>query len=394
MTAADLEDLGFRPQVLKYVYPHLKRMSQENVSPKEMAKILKRVVEHPHNFMKDKHFSELAQAILTEKPSVVFSERDESAPWRKWGGEDLEPGAVEQMRRACRLPISVRGALMPDAHLGYGLPIGGVLATRGTVIPYAVGVDIACRMKLTVLDMPVGDLKQREQALTKALEEETSFGIGASFPKPREHAVLDEDWGFTAVTKSAKDKARSQLGSSGGGNHFAEFGELHLSRPQLGLEPGRYLALLTHSGSRGVGSAVANHYSKLAMDLHPELPKDLSHLAWLDLDSEAGQEYWEAMSLMGRYAAANHDCIHREVARHLGVEVLADVENHHNFAWKEKHFGEEVVVHRKGATPAHKGVLGIIPGSMASPAFVVRGCLLYTSPSPRDRSLSRMPSSA
>ena len=119
--------------------------------------------------------------------------------------------------------------------------------------------------------------------------------------------------------------------------------------------------------------AVANHYSKLAMELHPELPKELKHLAWLDMKSEPGQEYWEAMSLMGRYAAANHDCIHREVARHLGVEVLADVENHHNFAWKEKHFGQDVIVHRKGATPAGVGVLGIIPGSMASPAFVVRG---------------------
>ncbi|MCA9920554.1 MAG: RtcB family protein, partial [Anaerolineales bacterium] len=201
------------------------------------------------------------------------------------------------------------------------------------------------------------------------LEEETAFGMGANFSKPRNHDVMDEDWGFVPVTRKSKDKARSQLGSSGGGNHFAEFGELQIETPQLGLQPGRYLALLTHSGSRGAGSAVANHYSQLAMDLHPELPKELRHLAWLDLDSEAGQEYWLAMNLMGRYAAANHDCIHREVAHHLGVEVLADVENHHNFAWKEVHDGEEVVVHRKGATPAGEGVLGIIPGSMASPAF-------------------------
>jgi tRNA-splicing ligase RtcB len=372
MTAPELIELGFQPQVLKYVFPQLKRMSDEALSSKQMTKTLKRVVDHPHNFVKDEHFAELAQAILTTKPAVVFQERDESAPWRQWG-DDLEDEAVSQMRRACRLPISVRGALMPDAHTGYGLPIGGVLATRGTVIPYAVGVDIACRMKLTVLDMPVSALKDREDALTLALEKETSFGIGAHFPKRRDHAVMDEDWNFVPVTKRGKDKAHSQLGSSGGGNHFAEFGELHVSESQLGLDPGRYLALLTHSGSRGVGMAVANHYSKLAMDLHPELPKDLQHLAWLDLDSELGQEYWEAMSLMGRYAAANHDCIHTEVARHLGVQVLADVENHHNFAWKEEHFGEEVVVHRKGATPAGVGVLGIIPGSMASPAFVVRG---------------------
>src|SRR5690606_16178966 len=136
-------------------------------------------------------------------------------------------------------------------------------------------------------------------------------------------------------------------------------------------------ALLTHSGSRGTGASVASYYSRLAMDLHPELPKQLRHLAWLDLDSQAGQEYWEAMSLMGRYAAANHAVIHRQTARHLKADVLLDVENHHNFAWKEVHdFGggeREVIVHRKGATPAGRGVLGIIPGSMASPGYLVRG---------------------
>lgn len=299
-------------------------------------------------------------------------ERKGDASWQQWG-ENLEQEAVEQMRRACRLPVSVRGALMPDAHTGYGLPIGGVLATRGAVIPYAVGVDIACRMKLSVLDMPVKALKSRSEELTRALEEETSFGMGASFARRRQHSVMDQDWDVVPVTRANKDKAHSQLGSSGGGNHFAEFGELHLEEPQLGLQAGRYLALLTHSGSRGTGMAVANHYSQLAMELHPELPKELRHLAWLDMDSEAGQEYWEAMNLMGLYAAANHDCIHREIARHLGAEILTQVENHHNFAWKEVHDGEEVVVHRKGATPAGSDVLGIIPGSMASPAFVVRG---------------------
>ena len=97
------------------------------------------------------------------------------------------------------------------------------------------------------------------------------------------------------------------------------------------------------------------------------------HLAWLDLDSENGREYWQAMQLMGRYAAANHELIHRQVVRHLGAAVLAGVENHHNFAWIERHGGQEVVVHRKGATPAGDGDLGVIPGSMASPAYVVRG---------------------
>jgi tRNA-splicing ligase RtcB len=118
---------------------------------------------------------------------------------------------------------------------------------------------------------------------------------------------------------------------------------------------------------------VAAHYSKLAMSLRPDLPHELKHLAWLDMDSDAGREYWAAMELMGRYAAANHAMIHRHVAAHLGAQVLLDVENHHNFAWKEVHGGEEVIVHRKGATPAGAGVLGVIPGSMGDPGFIVRG---------------------
>lgn len=371
MNFNDLIELGFPVSTHKFIYPQLKSLSQEGQSSKAMRMTLAKVLSHPHNHLDHPLFSELAKALLSRQ-NTVFHERDESAPWRQWG-EDLEAGAVEQMRRACRLPIAVAGALMPDAHLGYGLPIGGVLATEGAVIPYAVGVDIACRMKLTVLDLPVGTLTKRPEKLTRTLEEETRFGMGAAFEKPREHEVLDEDWGIVPVTKKARDKARFQLGTSGSGNHFVEFGELEIAEPQLGLEPGRYLALLSHSGSRGAGSAVADHYSKLAMELHPELPKELKHLAWLDLDSAEGQEYWDAMQLMGRFAAANHQVIHREIARRLGVEVLAEVENHHNFAWKERHLDREVIVHRKGATPAGVGVLGIIPGSMASPAFVVRG---------------------
>ncbi len=170
-----------------------------------------------------------------------------------------------------------------------------------------------------------------------------------------------------------RDKAATQLGTSGSGNHFVEFGELELAEAGLGLDAGRYLALLSHSGSRGAGAAVANHYTKVARGLHPELPKELAYLAWLDLDHEAGQEYWAAMELMGDYAAASHEVIHRNVVRSLKAEALAGVENHHNFAWRERHDDRDVVVHRKGATPAGAGVLGVIPGSMAAPGFVVRG---------------------
>ncbi|MDD9947929.1 MAG: RtcB family protein [candidate division Zixibacteria bacterium] len=319
-------------------------------------------------------------------------------PYRQWG-RDLDAQSIQQMERACALPVAVAAALMPDAHVGYGLPIGGVLATDNAVIPYAVGVDIACRMKLTVLDLPLGTLRHDRgtDRLKKAISAETRFGVGARFKKRRNHPVLDRNWSVSPVTKKAKDKAWSQLGTSGSGNHFVEFGELTLNEPLKGLDTGTYLALLSHSGSRGTGAMVASHYSRLAMSLRPELSREQRHLAWLDLDTEPGQEYWAAMELMGHYAEANHACIHRHMAGHLGADVLLDLENHHNFAWKEKisvpgqhgqhaqhaQHGQpgqpgrrpdrKAIVHRKGATPAGPGVLGIIPGSMASPAFVVRG---------------------
>ncbi len=304
----------------------------------------------------------------------TFVRRSEPAPWHQWG-EDLEAQSVQQMVNACELPIAVRGALMPDAHLGYGLPIGGVLATRDAVIPYAVGVDIACRMKLSVYDIPVKRL-QRDSGkgvFAEALQEETKFGVGSFFRDKREHAVLDEDWSVSPITIANRDKAWKQLGTSGSGNHFVEFGEIEIPDTSLDLEPGTYAALMSHSGSRGTGASVAAHYSKLAREAHSELPQELKHLAWLDLSSEAGQEYWAAMNLMGAYAAANHACIHKAIAERLGLEVILDIENHHNFAWKETLDEQDVIVHRKGATPAGKSVLGVIPGSMASPAYVVRG---------------------
>jgi len=306
-----------------------------------------------------------------------FTPRQAAAPCRVYGS-DLEQGALRQMENACRLPVAVAGALMPDAHQGYGLPIGGVLATDSAVIPYAVGVDIACRMKMTVLDLPVSALATAQHELTRAIEKETRFGVGAEFADRRRHPVMDGDWNVTMVTRRLKDKAWAQLGTSGSGNHFVEFGVLTMFDTVGGLPPGDYLALLSHSGSRGSGAAVAQHYSKVARDLHQELPHELGHLAWLDLASEAGAEYWAAMELMGAYAAANHELIHRHVARALGACVRLDIENHHNFAWRERHVladgtERDVIVHRKGATPAGLGVLGIIPGSMAAPGYVVRG---------------------
>jgi tRNA-splicing ligase RtcB len=298
-----------------------------------------------------------------------------------WGTE-IDQGAHDQMANAMRLPVSVAGALMPDAHVGYGLPIGGVLATKGAVIPYAVGVDIACRMMMTVFDVNPERLAKDRDRFGTIIERNTLFGAGQSFKKRAEHTVMDEDWSCTPVCSSLKDKAWGQLGSSGSGNHFVEFGEFEVSEPVGSLKPGKYVAVLSHSGSRGPGAMIAAHYSKLARELHPELPKELSYLAWLDMNKE-GAEYWAAMELMGKFASANHHIIHGKIARDVGMlkgdggGVLFQVENHHNYAWREKHLidgrKEEVIVHRKGATPAGKGVLGLIPGSMATPGYLVEG---------------------
>ena len=262
---------------------------------------VKAIIANPSAFTEDSLRGELAKALLNAPPPP----RTEPIKYRQWG-EGLEHEAVMQMERACLLPVAVAGALMPDAHVGYGLPIGGVLATENTVIPYAVGVDIACRMKMTVLDIPARELERHQDRLTRAIEAETRFGVGASFKHRRQHEVLDADWEVSPVTKQNKDRAWSQLGTSGSGNHFVEFGLFTAHGEIHGLAPGTYVALLSHSGSRGTGAAVCDHYSKLAFSQFPDLPSELKRLAWLSLDSQEGQEYWAAMELMGRYAAANH----------------------------------------------------------------------------------------
>lgn len=296
---------------------------------------------------------------------------DRKLAYPSWG-DQIDPEAHKQMENACKLPVAVGGALMPDAHVGYGLPIGGVLATENAVIPYAVGVDIACRVMISVLDTPWTDFPRYLQSFRKSIQDNTSFGIGARWDRPKSHAVMEEDWNITKYISNLKDTAWKQLGTSGSGNHFVEFGELKVCDDYKDLKKGTYVGLVSHSGSRGAGSRIADYYSKLARSLHPELPKELANLSWLDMDKE-GEEYWQAMELMGRYASANHHLIHRDILRSIKAKAIFQVENHHNFAWKENHKGKEVIVHRKGATPAGAGVLGYIPGSMAAPGYLVEG---------------------
>lgn len=313
-----------------------------------------------------------AQMLLERTQGVL---RDVPLDFEVYGAEGIEEGALKQMRTAMRLPVTVAGALMPDAHHGYGLPIGGVLATKNCVIPYGVGVDIGCRMALSVLDIPVDFFESNRSKFQRELIAHTRFGAGASwFGKDRaDHTVL-EDSLFSEIKMlgQLKDKAYSQLGTSGGGNHFVEFGILDLYNDEINLPKGKYLALLTHSGSRGLGASIAAHFTQLAKE-KCKLPDEAKNLAYLSLDSEEGISYWKAMNLAGNYASACHEVIHERLVKATGSECLLKVENHHNFAWKEHWMGEELIVHRKGATPAGDGVLGFIPGSMTAPGFLVRG---------------------
>lgn len=371
MNKRQLEKLGVPKWSFKQAVSAIQTaVKQKSFRGNQMKAKIQSIVENPDIFIGDEVFGDFANSIIEANSFQI----PEPIKYRTWG-EDIDTGAHAQMRESCQVPSARKAALMPDAHIGYGLPIGGVLGLEGAIIPYAVGVDIACRMKISVLDVPVDNIDSKSESFRVALESGTRFGVGVGHEKPQDHAVLDADWTVSKVTRQNKDKARKQLGTSGSGNHFVEFGELIISDAdnELNLEPGKYVALMSHSGSRGTGASVCSTYSSIAQSqLHPAY-KELGRLAWLDMNSTEGQEYWAAMNLMGDYASANHAVIHRLVTKSLGSHVIAGVENHHNFAWKEMHDGKELIVHRKGATPAGKGVLGVIPGSMADPAFIVRG---------------------
>jgi tRNA-splicing ligase RtcB len=230
-------------------------------------------------------------------------------------------------------------------------------------------------MCLSIFDMLPKELSEKENYFTRELNEATLFGSGALFQKSHDHSVMDrQEWDELLLLKGLQGRAGKQLGSSGSGNHFVEWGIVELKEKDdvLGIERGSYIGLLSHSGSRALGAAVANHYTKRAKEKR-RLPDDAVNLAWLSMDEEEGIEYWKSMNLAGEYASACHHIIHEKIAKSLRIQPIRLVENHHNFAWKEQWEGKEVIVHRKGATPAGKNVLGIIPGSMASPGFIVKG---------------------
>ncbi len=394
----DLSKIGYHNDQLRSLVIGIAAKNFKNHSKQQLLDLLVNIKNDPEAFLEDKLAGKLAEKVIgkTDMPSFkAFELRDEPVYCKTYGGKGIEQSAKNQMEVATLLPISVQGALMPDAHMGFGLPIGGVLATDNSVIPYAVGMDIGCRMALSIIDESVGFLNRFEYLIKQALKSHTHFGMEGGLEVRQEHEVLDSPvFNEVSFLKPLRSKAVRQLGTSGSGNHFVEFGEIELlAGNTLGLPAKKYTALLTHSGSRGLGSSIARHYTQIAMNTC-KLPRHAQQLAWLDMNSEAGQEYWLTMTLAGDYAKACHERIHANLLKALGLKAMHIVENHHNFAWKDQLTdGREVIIHRKGATPAHKGEFGIIPGSMTTPAYLVSGKgtsdALYSASHGAGRAMSR-----
>lgn len=264
---------------------------------------------------------------------------------------------------------------MADAHVGYGIPIGGVLATYNAVIPYAVGMDIGCRMCLSVFAVSPKKINGERDRLRNILLNETRFGL-AEYKDVQDNEILErKEIQEIKFLKTLHRKFAEQLGTSGHGNHFVDIGVVEIKEysKETELQPGEYFAILTHSGSRNFGAEVCKHYTDVAKN-KLGFSGEAAKLSWLELNTEEGQEYWAAMQLAGDYSHTNHRILHQKLAKAIGEKPLKIIENHHNFAWKETLAeGEELIVHRKGATPADVGDIGIIPGTMASPAFIVKG---------------------
>lgn len=375
LSGKDLIKIGFPKNnsiniALGQINRYRKREKKESILTEA-----KEVLLFPEKFTGHGTWGKVAEGLVNPVQVRMHQLNNTRAPFSIFGENEIDEQAKYQLYDALKLPISVAGALMPDAHSGYGLPIGGVLATDNAVIPYGVGVDIGCRMSLSIFDIPASFFKGKEHQLQAILKDNTKFGMYETHAIKADHELFSRsEFQDIPLLKNLLGKAYKQLGTSGGGNHFVEFGIAKITNPlhEWKIGVGEYFAVLSHSGSRGLGANIAKHYTYLATKQCP-LPKNVQHLAWLDLNTHDGQEYWLAMNLAGDYAKACHDDIHRRMAKAIGKRVVVTIENHHNFAWKETVNGKEAIVHRKGATPANVGELGIIPGSMTAPGFIVKG---------------------
>lgn len=286
---------------------------------------------------------------------MIFGEPDEAT--------------IQQIRRCAAPPETVAAVLCADAHVGYSMPIGGVVAYDGLVSPSGVGYDIACGNKAVCTDLMVEDVRPELPKIMDTIFERISFGIGRKNPEPVDHELFDApQWDVHPGVKALKQLAREQLGTVGGGNHYVDLFE----EPATGR-----LWVAVHFGSRGFGHKTATGFLNLAkglpFDAAPRQETMDAPPTLLRIDSELGQAYLAAMELAGNYAYAGRDDVIDQVLSILGAKATYAVHNHHNYAWKETHFGIDCYVIRKGATPAWPGQESFIGGSMADISVIIRG---------------------
>ena len=275
-----------------------------------------------------------------------------------WGTPDA--GALSQIKTCARTANKV--ALMADHHKGYAVPIGGVVAYKNSISPSGVGFDIACGNKAVLLDMPGSALRADIAKIMDGVFQTISFGIGQTNNERVEHPLFERDahpgWN-TEAAKPLKQMAREQLGTVGSGNHYVDLFTDEQDRVWIGV----------HFGSRGLGHKIATWFLKAAgakdgMDVEPCV---------IGADSDLGAQYLDAMQLAGEYAYAGRDWVCKRVAGLLGATILEEVHNHHNFAWRENHGGENLWVVRKGATPAFPGQKGFVGGTMGETSVILEG---------------------
>jgi tRNA-splicing ligase RtcB len=283
-----------------------------------------------------------------------------------WGQHD--DATIAQIQR-CAADEQVAGAaLLADGHRGYSMPIGGVVAYRDAVSPSGVGYDISCGLKAARTDVRADDLKPRIAQVMDQIARMVVFGVGQTSGKAADHELFDDPaWRDIPQIGRLKLLAREQLGTVGSGNHFVDLFEDEAGWAWVGV----------HFGSRGLGHRTASGFLNLAAgrafdDRAPGEHMDQPATV-ISLSTDLGQSYWRAMELAGRYAYAGRDFVVGQVLEILGAQATDEVHNHHNFAWRESHNGEEVIVVRKGATPAWPGQRGIIGGSMGDISVIVEG---------------------
>ncbi len=299
----------------------------------------------------------------------MYEIETDGVPVKVWGA-DIDEGALEQARNLGLLPFAFRHvALMPDAHVGYGMPIGGVLAALGQVIPHAVGLDIGCGVRSWCTNISGAEFSPARDTVLNDVQRSVPTGFEWHRTSQTDRTDLFDDVPDIAPLHAEIDKAVRQVGTLGGGNHFIE----------AQVDPDGVVWMMVHSGSRNLGKQMAEHYDKVAKAENrasgSPVPAEwgLAHLA---TDSEAGAEYLEAMGFCLRFARENRRLMAESVRaaierRFPGVTPAPDVDVHHNYAAVEEHFGERVVVHRKGAVRAEGTVL--VPGSMGTASYVCRG---------------------